>query len=101
MVDSRTSILLHRKVRWASSTIALTVLVDDQEVAKLRIGNTVATDVSPGLHVVKGTYCNREVRYRNRKEALRITVEPNETVRVNVWATSHPFRVMLTAKKPR
>src|ERR1700678_90006 len=37
MVDSQASIVLHRKVRWASATITLAVLVDDQEVAKLRI----------------------------------------------------------------
>jgi hypothetical protein len=97
MLDSRASIVLHRKVRWASATIRLTVLADDQEVAKLRIGKTVAIDVSPGLHFVKVMYRNREVKYRNREGALPVTVGPNGTVRVNLWMTSHPFRVMLVA----
>jgi hypothetical protein len=101
MLDSRASIVLHRKVRWASSTIRLTVLADDLEVAKLRIGETVAIDVSPGLHIVKVMYRNREVRYRNRQGALPVTVGQNESVRVNLWMTSNPFRVMLIAEEPR
>ena len=101
MLDSRASIVVHRKVRWASATIQFTVLVDDQEAAKLRIGNTVAIDVSPGLHVVKVMYRNREVKYHNREGSLRLTVGPNETVRVNLWMNSQPSRVMLTAEKPR
>jgi hypothetical protein len=101
VLESRASIVLHRKVRWASATIRLTVLADDQEVAKLRIGETVAVDVSPGLHFVKVTYRSREVKYRNRQGALPVTVGPNETVRVNLWMTSNPFRVALTAEEPR
>jgi hypothetical protein len=100
MTDGGATIVLHRKVSWSSSTVQLAVRVDDQEVARLKIGNTVAVDVTPGPHTVKVMYRNREVKYRNRTGPLTVEVGPDETLRVNLRTTGQPIRVELTADKP-
>jgi hypothetical protein len=100
MSDGNASIVFHRKLSWASSAIRLAVCLDDLEVAKLRIGNSVAVDASPGSHVVKVMYGNREVKYSNRTGSLPVEVGPDDTLRVNLRTTAHPFKVELTADKP-
>jgi hypothetical protein len=100
MTDGNASIAFHRKLSWASSALALAVRLDDLEVAKLRVGNTLAVDVAPGSHAVKVMYGNREVKYSNRTGSLPLSVGPNETLRVNFKTTGHPLRVELTADEP-
>lgn len=100
MTDGSATIVFHRRLSWTSAAVQLAVRVDDREVAKLRIGNTVAVDVAPGSHAVKVMYGNREVKYSNRTGPATVEVGPGETLRVNLRTTPHPFSVELTTDKP-
>jgi hypothetical protein len=100
MTGGSATIVFHRKLSWASAALRLAVCVDDLEVAKLGIGKTVAIDVSPGSHVVKVMYSNREVKYSNRAGSLPVAVGPHETLPVNLRTNAQPFKVELTADEP-
>ncbi len=98
MVDGpRASIEIHRKVRTTNAAGRYTVLIDDQEVAKLWIGNTVVVDVSPGTHVVSA----KTSPFSKPQGHLQVTVGPNETIRINLQITGAVMaKPKLTVEKP-